>query len=124
MSHLQLVPGRDKLGAVPEAGSRFDGHAVSESCNDKRDPTHQIVNLVVLLLHFVISLTFNAAKIVKNLLPARFTRLKVFKEISGDGISGLCGADSRGRAVRWGIRSVLPAIPQAPPCRDGSRVCR
>ena len=59
VTYFQFIPSRNKFGTIPKTGSRFDGHAVSERCNDEGKPSYQIVDLVVLLFHVIILFLVN-----------------------------------------------------------------
>ena len=48
MAYFQFISGGDKFGTVPKAGGRLDSHAIGNSRDQKSEPAHQVVNLVVL----------------------------------------------------------------------------
>ena len=48
VTHFEFITGGDELRAVPETGSRLDGHAVDYCRNEEGEPTHQVVDTTVL----------------------------------------------------------------------------
>ena len=74
MSYFQLIAGGDELRAVPKTCSRLNSHAINRCCNDKGNPTNQVVYGFVLFhsdeirYGFILISAYMGAKIMISVL--------------------------------------------------------
>jgi hypothetical protein len=90
VADFQFITGGNEFRAIPEAGGRFDGHAVRKGCNDESQPTYQVVDRVVLFHELFFLVNVNRGKDSKHLsirIPKNeYSCQRKLKGLSGFGI--------------------------------------